>query len=61
MAMDWVPKEMEKKGDKSMKKPVRIEKNSDGTYSAYIYACQICRGTYEKCVEYIRYSHEYID
>ena len=41
-------------------KAVRIERNSDGTYSAYIYDHCVHRGTYDECVRELSYHGEYI-
>ena len=41
-------------------KSVRIEKNSDGSYSAYIFDHCVETGTYEKCVETLSYHNEYV-
>lgn len=41
-------------------KSVRIEKNNNGTYSAYIYSTCICTGTYDECVQALRWNGEYI-
>lgn len=41
-------------------KAVRIVKNNDGTYSAYIYDHCIYTGTYEECVRELGYNGEYI-
>ena len=39
-------------------KSVRIEKNRDGTYSAYIYDHCIFTGTYAECVRELSYHGE---
>jgi len=39
---------------------VRIIKNNDGTYSAYIFSRCIYTGTYENCVRELSYHNEYI-
>jgi hypothetical protein len=41
-------------------KPVRIEQNADGTYSAYIYSTCICRGAYDECVRAVEAHGERI-
>ena len=41
-------------------KAVRIEKNTDGTYSAYIFNNCIYTGTYEDCIKELSYHNEYI-
>jgi len=41
-------------------KAVRIIKNNDGTYSAYIFSHCIYTGTYEECVRELSYHGEYI-
>ena len=41
-------------------KSVRIEKNRNGTYSAYIFSHCIKTGTYEECVKELSYHNEYI-
>lgn len=43
-----------------MPRSVRIERNSDGTYSAYIFSTCIYTGTYEECVQELSYRGEYI-
>jgi hypothetical protein len=40
-------------------KAVRIERNSDGTYSAYIYLTCYCTGTYEVCLQALKNQGEY--
>ena len=47
------------KGGKRMKS-VRIEKNSDGSYSAYIFDHCVETGTYEKCAQTLSYHNEYV-
>jgi len=39
---------------------VRIEKNKDGTYSAYIFSHCIYTGTYENCIRELSYHNEFI-
>lgn len=39
---------------------VRIEKNNNGTYSAYIYSQCIYTGSYENCVRELSYHNEYV-
>jgi len=39
---------------------VRIIKNNDGTYSAYIFSHCVYTGTYENCVRELSYHNEYI-
>ena len=39
---------------------VRIIKNSDRTYSAYIFSHCIYTGTYENCVRELSYHNEYV-
>jgi len=41
-------------------KAVRIIKNSDGSYSAYIFDHCIYTGTYEDCVRELSYHNEYV-
>ena len=41
-------------------KAVRIERNSDGTYSAYIYDHCVYTGTYGECVRELSYHNEYV-
>lgn len=41
-------------------KAVRIIKNSDGTYSAYIFSNCIWTGTYEECVRELANNGEYV-
>jgi len=41
-------------------KSVRIERNSDGTYSAYIFSQCIYTGTYNDCVKALSYHNEYV-
>ena len=41
-------------------KAVRIIKNNDGTYSAYIFSNCIYTGTYENCVRELSYHNEFI-
>ena len=43
-----------------MKKAVRIEENTDGTYSAYIFDGCIHTGTYNDCVRQLAFHGEYI-
>lgn len=50
----WITKE------EFMKQAVRIEKNPDGTYSAYIYDTCYHNGTYEECVQALRWQGEEI-
>ena len=39
---------------------VRIEKNNDGSYSAYIYSHCIYVGTYKDCVMMLSFHGEYV-
>lgn len=39
---------------------VRIEKNNDGSYSAYIYSHCVCTGTYSECETELSYHNEYV-
>jgi hypothetical protein len=41
-------------------KSVRIVKNNDGSYSAYIFDNLVETGTYEKCVQTLSYHGEYV-
>lgn len=41
-------------------KAVRIVKNNDETYSAYIFSHRIYTGTYEECVRELSYHNEYV-
>ena len=41
-------------------KAIRITKNNNGTYSAYIYDEHIYTGNYEDCVRELSYRGEYI-
>lgn len=42
-----------------MMKAVRIERNKDGTHSAYIYAQCVHTGTYAECVRELTRRGEY--
>lgn len=41
-------------------KAVRITKNSDGTYSAWIFSTCIYTGSYEECIKQLAYNGEYV-
>lgn len=41
-----------------MMKAVRIEPNKDGTWSAYIFDSCVCTGTYQECVDVLRFNGE---
>lgn len=41
-------------------KAVRITKNNNGTYSAWIFSHCICTGTYEDCIKALSYHNEYV-
>ena len=41
-------------------KAVRIECNSDGSYSAYIFSHCIYTGSYDECVRQLAYNGEYV-
>ena len=43
-----------------MTKAVRITKNDDGTWSAYIFSQCIYTGTYDECVRELSYHNEYV-
>lgn len=41
-------------------KAVRIIKNQNGTYSAYIFSTCIYIGSYEDCVKELSFNNEYV-
>ena len=43
-----------------MVKAVRILKNNDGTYSAYIFSNCVHTGTYEECRQHLSCHGEYV-